>query len=605
MANDKITLEIGARDLASSVFGRVTKSSMAFGVAMGNLASKAIVAGINGLRRWINEALEAEKANVMLDAALRGTGQYTPVLAAQFRDLANAIQDETGASDESVKANIALLTTLGVAPDKMRTAARGMQALTALNIEGSMAARALARALEGDFAGFDRLSPAVRLATTDQEKAVAIGNLLQAGYEQQRATLQTVGGAWEALKGRIGDAREDLMGAIFEGLNLGTTFESMQSKVGAFLKSESFKGITDRLREGAAFAKDIFSALTTKGTASESFSLIGDLILAAFEDGSKLVGNAILNGFKLGAKELKEWAFGKQKENLPQIQQGDVNGMVGGFDFAAHQRARALQDTIPDTPQKEQTEVQKVLAKMADLRKRHLEALQNQVDDVEDGAADEMADLRKRHLEALQNQVDDVEDGAADEAERLQNEQIQNDLLTALKKKQVQAALNALAMDNQKAAAQAKVSAAEQELAAAVEKERAAAQAAAEATAKRKEIQGMSVRDWINKQQAGRTAEDEADKERVADAKRASALSRKRKAGTKLSKRDAEWLNDFEGKPKAEAAARKAEQDAIQKANQAAIKAEEARKRVEDLQKRTAIAVEAMQKDLAQSMRVE
>jgi len=576
MANDKITLEIGAKDLASGVFGRVTKASMAFGVAMGNLASKAITAGINGLRRWINEALEAEKANVMLDAALRGTGQYTPVLAAQFRDLANAIQDETGASDESAKANIALLTTLGVAPDKMSTAARGMQALTALNIEGSMAARALARALEGDFAGFDRLSPAVRLATTDQEKALAISNLLKAGYEQQRATLQTVGGAWAALKGRLGDAREDLIGAVFEGLNLGKTFDSMQAKVGAFLKSESFKGITDRLRESAAFAKDIFSALTTKGTASESFSLIGDLIVAAFYDGSKIVGNAILNGFKLGVKEIKEWAFGKQKEKLPQ---GDVNGEVVGFDFAAHQRARALQDTIPDTPQKEQTEVQKVLAKMADLR--------------------------KRHLEALQKQVDYVEDGAADEAERLQNEQIQNDLLTALKEKQVQAACNALVMARQKAAAQARVLAAEQELAAAVEKERAAAQAAEEATAKRKEIQGMSVRDWINKQQAGRTAEDEAAKERVADAKRASALRRKRKAGTKLSKRDAEWLNDFEGKPKAEAAAKKAEQDAIQKANQAAIKAEEARQRVEDLQKRTAIAVEAMQKDLAQSMRVE
>jgi len=576
MANDKITVEIGAKDLASGVFGRVTKASMAFGVAMGNLASKAIVAGINGLRGWINEALEAEKANVMLDAALRGTGQYTPVLAAQFRDLANAIQDETGASDESAKANIALLTTLGVAPDKMSTAARGMQALTALNIEGSMAARALARALEGDFAGFDRLSPAVRLATTDQEKAVAISNLLQAGYEQQRATLQTVGGAWSALKGRLGDAREDLVGAIFEGLNLGKTFDSMQAKVGAFLKSESFQNITDRLREGAAFAKDIFGALTTKGTAGESFSLIGDLILAAFDDGSKIVGNAIMKGFEFGVKKIKEAAIGTPKEPMPKA---DIGGQISGFDFGAHQRARSLQDTIPDTPQKEQTEVQKVIAKMSALR--------------------------QRHIDALQKQVDYGEDGEADEAAYRQNEQMQNDLLTALKQKEVQAAYNALAMDNQKAAAQAKVSAAEQELADAVERERAAAEEAAKAAAKRKEIQGMSVRDWINKQQGGRAAEDEADKERVADAKRAATLSRKRKAGTKLSKRDAEWLNDFEGKPKAEAAAKKAEQDAIQKANQAAIKAEEARQRVEDLQKRTAIAVEAMQKDLAASMRVE
>lgn len=576
MANDKITLEIGAKDLASGVFGRVTKASMAFGVAMGNLASKAITAGINGLRGWINEALEAEKANVMLDAALRGTGRYTPVLAAQFRDLANAIQDETGASDESAKANIALLTTLGVAPDKMSTAARGMQSLTALNIEGSMAARALARALEGDFAGFDRLSPAVRLATTDQEKAVAISNLLQAGYEQQRATLQTVGGAWSALKGRIGDAREDLIGAVFEGLNLGKTFDSMQSKVGAFLKSESFQNITDKLREGAAFAKDIFSALTTKGTAGESFDLIGDLILAAFDDGSKIVGNAILNGFELGAKKIKEWVLGTPKEKMPQ---GDVNGMVSGFDLGAHQRARAVQDTIPDTPQKEQTEVQKVLAKMSALR--------------------------QRHLDALQKQVDYGEDGAADEAAYRQNEQMQNDLLIALKQKQVQAAHNALAMDNQKVAAQANVLAAEQELADAVERERMAAEAAAQATAKRKEIQSTGISKWINDRMAEKDAEEAEDKQRVKDRKREKRLRDKRDAGTRLSKRDAEWLKTVEGKPAAEAAAKKAEQDAIQKANQAATKAEEARQRVEDLQKRTAVAVEAMQKDLAQSMRVE
>lgn len=302
MATNKLMIEIGAKDMASKVFKNLSASTVAFGVALGNLASKAITAGINGLRSWVDEALEAEKANVMLDASLRGIGQYTPQLAQQYRDLANAIQDETGASDEAGKANIALLASMGVMPENMAAAARGIQALTSLNVEGSMAAKAMARALEGDMAGFDRLSVKVRLATTDQEKAVEIGKFLQAGYEQQKATLQTVGGAWSALKGRIGDAREDILGAIFEGLQLGKTFDGMQSSIGAFLKSDTFKNFTNRLREGAAFAKDIFAAISNGGF-KETAAGFGSIILAALKDGAEYIGVKISNAFS-GAKSM-------------------------------------------------------------------------------------------------------------------------------------------------------------------------------------------------------------------------------------------------------------------------------------------------------------
>ena len=66
--------------------------TVALGVAVGNLASKMISGAVNGVRRWIDEALEAERANVMLDAALRGTGQYTDEVARKMKDLAGAIQ---------------------------------------------------------------------------------------------------------------------------------------------------------------------------------------------------------------------------------------------------------------------------------------------------------------------------------------------------------------------------------------------------------------------------------------------------------------------------------------------------------------------------------
>ncbi len=326
MATNKLMIEIGAKDMASKVFKNLSASTVAFGVALGNLASKAITAGINGLRRWVDEALEAEKANVMLDASLRGIGQYTPQLAKQYRDLANAIQDETGASDEAGKANIALLASLGVMPENMAAAARGVQALNSLNVEGSMAAKAMARALDGDMSGFDRLSAAVRSATTDQEKAVEIGKFLQAGYEQQKASLQTVGGAWQALKGRIGDAREDMLGAIFEGLQLGKTFDGMQSSLGAFLKSDTFKNFTARLRDGAAYAVSIGKALSAKGGASEVFGELGNVILAALQDGADYLAKKISGA--LGGNALSTAALGA-KGFLKGLFAGDVQGTMG------------------------------------------------------------------------------------------------------------------------------------------------------------------------------------------------------------------------------------------------------------------------------------
>ena len=147
MSKDNIKLPLSAKDLASGVIGRVRMSTIALGTAVGNLATKMLTGAINGIRGWINEALEAEKANVMLDAALRGVGSYTPELSKRFRDLAGAIQDETGASDEAVKANIAQLTTMGVAADQMDRAARAVQALASLGRDGAQSMVAVARAL--------------------------------------------------------------------------------------------------------------------------------------------------------------------------------------------------------------------------------------------------------------------------------------------------------------------------------------------------------------------------------------------------------------------------------------------------------------------------
>ena len=315
MARDSIKLRIGAEDKASAVVNKVKSSTVALGVVVGNLANKAISGLLNSIRGWIDEALEAERANVRLDAALRGVGKYSKELSKEMKDLAGSRQNEIAGSDEAYKDMISTMLTMGIATDKIGDAVRAVTALKALGYEGNSALSAVARAVEGDYKAFNRLIPAVRQARTDQEKLDAINRTIAAGYEQQKANLNSVGGAWEALKGRLGDMREALGNAILEGLGLGASFKEAQERVGEFLKSASFQRILDNLREGAEFAKQIGNALTVKGGIGIVIKGLATMLLGALKDGAdyfvqKISENSILGKIASGAGEVSRAAAG-------------------------------------------------------------------------------------------------------------------------------------------------------------------------------------------------------------------------------------------------------------------------------------------------------
>jgi len=298
MSNNDISLSINGKDNASGVLSKVRASTVALGVAAGNLASAGLVKLMNMTRGFVDSALESEKANVMLDASLRSIGKYTPELSAKMKSLADTIQNEIGGSDEYFKDIVSQLLTLGIGVDKVDDATRAITALAAIGKKGAEATKAVARAVEGDYAAFNELIPAVKNATTASGKLAAINATLAAGYAQQQANLQTVGGAWEALKGRLGDAQEGFTNAIFKGLGLATTFNGMQKAVGAFLQGEKWQNFLTSLESGARFAKDIATALTSTGGFKAIGIAIGNVMLAALEDGAAKIEQAIKRAFE-------------------------------------------------------------------------------------------------------------------------------------------------------------------------------------------------------------------------------------------------------------------------------------------------------------------
>ena len=575
-----VGVTISAKDLASGVIQKVSARTVALGVAVGNLASKMIAGAVNGVRRWIDEALEAERANVMLDAALRGTGQYTDAVARKMKDLAGAIQDETGASDEAVKANIAMLATMGVSVDKMGEAARAVQALSALNFEGSQAAKAVALAMEGNMLGFQRMIPALRNAKTETEKVQAVNKLIAAGYEQQKANLNTVGGAWEALKGRIGDAREDIVGAIFEGLALGETFDGMQAAVGRFLKSDMFKDFTERLKSGAAHVRQIVDAMNTEGGTKEVLAAMANVILAALKDGGEYVASKINNALTGKPRRLIEYVnraheipsglWGKiLKTYEARMMGGSLNDMWRQFgEHLAWAKQRWAEPIEIDTGgNRTGGNLDAALSKLTAVIERRTKTVQDTGDAQEtlhDIAEDE-AELASKILESENKRLEVSERAFLDE--KAAAERDKKILEKKIKKAEAEEKLASLAEE---------IKSTEEAIKAAAERERQAQDKAAKLQEQRGDAIKTNINDWIADVQGKRreAAKNQDDLKKAE--KRADTLRQFRKVGTKLSRRDAEWLEDFERNAalrkagrvgRAEDAARAArdEQDALNK----------------------------------------
>ncbi len=556
--NHTIKCTVSAHDGASAALGRVRASTIALGAAAGNLLARGMVAGMNAVRGLIGEVLAAEKANVMLDAALRGVGAYTPEISKQMRDLASAIQDETGASDESVKSNIAMLTTLGVSTDAMGDAARAVAALTSLGRDGSLAMVAVGRALEGDISGFERFSPEVKNATTITEKYAAANKLLAAGYEQQKANLQTVGGAWAALKGRIGDAVEEIGNALTEGLKIGPMFNDMQAAVGKFLQSGTFKSFTDRLRDGADYVTQIVKAMSTDGGTKEVAGAIGNVILAALKDGADYVGNKIKAAFGKKGEE-----FDPRLSAASRFWGAKSAGASWGDAFKAMDKPTGSQEGGGNLS-RAMKELESIVSKRVVVEKVTAELGDDVVDESELLLAmtKEEGSLKAGEVKALQKEA------AALKAK------IQKQYAIETAKADIEAATE------REKLAQDKITAAKERLAAA----------------------SVGINEWINNQQAMRDAQKKNMDDEKKAAKRADKLGRKQAAGTHLNERDAQWLKDFNDRGKVAQAAMDAENQAKVDAANAKKELKAAQDRLEKLQERTAKATEGIKTIIADAL---
>ena len=301
MAKKEISIVLRAKNAMAAGLSKASKSLKAFGksaLRIGKTVAVGFLAATAALVAFATKAVAAyaiqEKAERSLISAMDVHGQAGDDLIPHLKRVAAAIQDETGAADESTLAGMAKMRMLGVMTSKLGEAAKGVVALTSLGLKEEAAMKAVAMAIQGDFEMLNRYVPALRQATSETEKANIVNDLFAKGYEQQKGLLNTVGGQWTVLKGRVGDLWEELGAAIAKNEGLMRTMRRAGDAVKEFGQRINRWVNSDRFKEIATSIEGIVAAIASGGEdRSKAVGLVGEVLVASFARGAEIAVEAL------------------------------------------------------------------------------------------------------------------------------------------------------------------------------------------------------------------------------------------------------------------------------------------------------------------------
>jgi hypothetical protein len=316
----EISIIIRAKNAMASGLSSAGKALRSFGsgiLKIGKWFSIAFLGTNASLVAFVAKAISAysiqEKAERSLAAAIDLHGQSSKKLLPLLQQIASAIQDETGASDESTLAGMAKMRMLGVQTSKLGEAARAVIALTSIDVAEEAAQKMVAMAMQGSYDMLNRYIPALRMTTDATEKAKLANDFFAKGYAQQKDLLNTVSYQWKVLKGRVGDLWEEFGRAIArnEGLmrvlrRAGDAVKVFGQRIRVWVDSEKFKAV-------ATSIEGIIAAIASGGEdRSKALGVVGEVLMASLARGAevaveKLKEAAPVIGKLIGAAAKYAW----------------------------------------------------------------------------------------------------------------------------------------------------------------------------------------------------------------------------------------------------------------------------------------------------------
>lgn len=179
--NQKVQADAGLRVNESAEKSRTSLINLAAGVHLVKEAYE-ILEGVYSkveavLEHAVDEALEAEKANLRLTGALQSTGQFSEETAEKIEKYVEALEHSAGANGEAVKAMITTGVQMGLSVKKaaeMEEAARKLAAATGKDVNEAFSL--LQGSLVGQTKGLAKLLPQVKeFGEAQLKQGAAIG----------------------------------------------------------------------------------------------------------------------------------------------------------------------------------------------------------------------------------------------------------------------------------------------------------------------------------------------------------------------------------------------------------------------------------------------
>ena len=218
MASKKVNLKISLKDNVSSGLKKIGGGLKTLGSGFKKLGIAGVAATtaiIGGLVAVTKAYAEQESVNNKLKATFDAAGESGAKAVAQWGAWATEIQRTTTLGDEEIMSLVTLGKTMGVTNDKLAEATKGAIGLSkAFGIDMTSSMKMVALAQQGEFEMLQRYIPELRKATTEAEKQEIVTRAMANGFKVAEAELDTVAGAFKALKGVVGDAMQEAGKAV-------------------------------------------------------------------------------------------------------------------------------------------------------------------------------------------------------------------------------------------------------------------------------------------------------------------------------------------------------------------------------------------------------
>ena len=200
---------------AKSAFGGLWKQ-----FAVGQIATDLLRSSWRMLKDQVGDsikaAMEAEKADKALDAALEITGRSAAKLSEHFKDYASSLQKMTIYDDEAIKGAQALLVQMtSLDRDGIDRATRGAIGLASVfGMDLQSAASLVQKAMEGNFGALGRYGIRINETLPLEEKRAQLLAQLEKLFGRATAETGTFSGQLEVLKNRWGEIQEAAAGWV-------------------------------------------------------------------------------------------------------------------------------------------------------------------------------------------------------------------------------------------------------------------------------------------------------------------------------------------------------------------------------------------------------